>query len=135
MLANRMASQEAYTLPPFEKIPADVAQAARAAAGNNRFTMINNWAVFDTSKELNYVDNSLPIGPARHFTILDKSRRRWYVIRMMERVPESFLLYPATLGELIQDVFAGSTDRVTLQEIKYQFSDQWKLLRVKRVGF
>jgi len=134
MLANRMASQEVYTLPLFEKVPADVAQAARAAAGNGRFTMINNWAVFDTSKELDYVDNSLPIGPPRHFTILDKSRRRWYVIRMMERVPESFLLYPANQGELIQEVFAGSMDRVNLQEIKYPFSGQWKLLQVKRVG-
>ena len=131
---SRLASKQRINLPPLEKVPPEVAQAARAAARSEHFTILNNWALFERSDELGGIDNTLPIGPAQHFLLLDPTRRTQYIVRRTARVPESYILIPSGLDEMVQRVFDKSQDKVELKELQYPFSDQWKLLQVKGIS-
>jgi hypothetical protein len=132
VLAKRQVFESMPVLPVFEPVPAEVGQAAHAAVGSDKFTVINDWALYRVSPELGGVDNTLPIGPLRHLLLLPEGRRREYAGRMLERVPSSFLLLRNKEFFLVTQAFGSMDDIVRLTEIPFQYSETWKLLEISR---
>lgn len=132
-IAQREALGKIYAAPSYQSIPSDVATAARTVANSSLFTFIHFDSMYGYSPEIDSLGNALPISPLSHFATPHDLRIRVYTQRMLERVPESYVLCEARVCPGVPYIFREMGKIIEVKEVPYEFSREWPMYRLRRI--
>jgi hypothetical protein len=131
-IAMRGLQKGLYVPPNYAKIPSDVAAAARSATNSNLFTFIHFDSMYAYSPEIDSWGNALPISPLMHFVTPPDLRVRGYTERMLERVPESYVLCEERVCGGVPYIFREMGKIIEVTEVPFEFSKTWQIYRLRR---
>lgn len=133
-IAERSRQKSLYVPPIYSMIPSEVATAARKATNSSLFTFIHFDSLYGYSPEIDSYGNALPISPLNHFVTPHDQRVRLYTKRMLERVPESFVLCESRVCPGVPYVFREMGSFIEVSQVPYEFSSSWPIYRLTRKG-
>ena len=130
--AMRGMQKSLYVPPVYSMVPSNVAAAARAAVQSSLFSFIHFDSMYAYSPEIDSYGNALPISPLMHFVTPPDQRIRIYTQRMLERVPESYVLCEERVCGGVPYVFREMGSFIEVTEVPFEFSKTWQLYRLRR---
>jgi hypothetical protein len=131
-IAMRGMHKSLYVPPVYSMIPSDVAAAARAAVQSSLFSFIHFDSMYAYSPEIDSYGNALPISPLMHFVTPPDQRVRMYTQRMLERVPESYVLCEERVCGGVPYVFREMGSFIEVTQVPFSFSKTWQIYRLRR---